>query len=48
MEGGSVEQASSAKSLSGIIERAPGDLKPYPGNPRKHSAKQLTKLLRIT
>ena len=44
MEDGSVEQASSAKSLSGIIERAPGDLKSYPGNPRKHSAKQLTKL----
>lgn len=29
---------------SGIIDRRPGDLKPWPGNPRIHSDKQLAKL----
>jgi DNA modification methylase len=29
---------------SGIIYRRPGDLKPWPGNPRTHNAKQLAKL----
>lgn len=31
-------------SLSGIVDRAPGDLRPWPGNPRTHSDKQLAKL----
>ena len=45
MEHGKVGKASSsAIALSDIIERPPGELKPYPGNPRKHSAKQLKKL----
>ncbi len=45
MEDGKIGKASSsAISLSGIIERAPSDLKPYPGNPRTHSAKQVEKL----
>src|SRR6266852_752000 len=29
---------------SGLIDRRPGDLKPWPGNPRAHSDKQLAKL----
>lgn len=34
-----------AKPTSGgIVERAPGDLKPWPTNPRTHSDKQLAKL----
>ena len=27
-----------------IVERPPGELKPWPGNPRTHSDKQLAKL----
>ena len=30
--------------ISQIIDRPPGDLKPWPGNPRTHSDKQLVKL----
>jgi len=30
--------------LGGIVDRAPADLKPWPGNPRTHSTKQLAKL----
>jgi DNA modification methylase len=30
--------------ISGLAERAPGDLKPWPDNPRTHSDKQLHKL----
>lgn len=30
--------------LSTLVERPPGDLKPWPGNPRLHSDKQLVKL----
>lgn len=30
--------------MSGIIDRPPGDLKPWPSNPRTHSEKQLVKL----
>jgi hypothetical protein len=30
--------------LGGIVERPPGELKPWPNNPRTHSEKQLTKL----
>jgi hypothetical protein len=29
---------------SGLIDRRPGDLKPWPGNPRTHSERQLAKL----
>jgi DNA modification methylase len=29
---------------SGLVDRRPGDLKPWPGNPRTHSDKQLAKL----
>ena len=29
---------------SGLIDRRPGDLKPWPGNPRIHNDKQLAKL----
>jgi hypothetical protein len=28
----------------GLIHRRPGDLKPWPGNPRTHNDKQLAKL----
>ena len=31
-------------NISGIIDRAPADLKPWPGNPRTHSDKQQVKL----
>ena len=31
-------------NISQIIERPPGDLKPWPGNPRTHSDQQLVKL----
>lgn len=31
-------------TISGIIERSPADLKPWPSNPRTHSEKQLVKL----
>jgi len=31
-------------NISGITNRPPGDLKPWPGNPRTHSDKQLAKL----
>ena len=31
-------------NMSQIIERPPGDLKPWPGNPRTHCDKQLVKL----
>lgn len=30
--------------ISGLIERSPADLKPWPGNPRKHSDRQKAKL----
>lgn len=33
-----------ATNPSGIVERPPGDLKPWPSNPRTHSDKQLVKL----
>src|SRR5438477_10235385 len=29
---------------SGLIDRRPGDLKPWPGNPRTHNDKQLAQL----
>ena len=29
---------------SGLVDRRPGDLKPWPGNPRTHNDKQLAKL----
>jgi ParB-like chromosome segregation protein Spo0J len=29
---------------SGLIDRPPSDLKPWPGNPRTHNDKQLAKL----
>jgi hypothetical protein len=32
-------------SISGIVERSPADLKPWPTNPRTHTDKQLTKLI---
>jgi ParB-like chromosome segregation protein Spo0J len=32
------------KVASGLIDRRPGDLKPWPGNPRTHNDKQLAKL----
>lgn len=35
---------STSPTLSGIIEQPPGDLKPWPGNPRTHNDKQLVKL----
>jgi DNA modification methylase len=31
-------------NASGLIDRPPGDLKPWPGNPRTHNDKQLAKL----
>src|SRR4051794_9608379 len=31
-------------AATGIIDRPPGDLKAWPGNPRTHSDKQLAKL----
>src|SRR5438067_13871739 len=31
-------------AASGLIDRRPGDLKPWPGNPRTHNDKQLAKL----
>ena len=34
----------STLKISGIIDRPPGDLHPWPGNPRTHSDKQLVKL----
>lgn len=33
-----------ANVASGLIDRRPGDLKPWPGNPRTHNDKQLAKL----
>jgi predicted phage terminase large subunit-like protein len=33
-----------APQLGGIVERPPGELTPWPNNPRTHSEKQLTKL----
>jgi DNA modification methylase len=45
MEDGKVGKASSSSiSLSGIIERPPGDLKPYASNPRRHPATQLKRI----
>src|SRR5712691_4917637 len=39
------EQAdSNASAISGIVDRPPCDLSPWPGNPRTHSDKQLVKL----
>jgi DNA modification methylase len=32
-------------ALSGIVERCPADLRPWPNNPRTHSDKQLAKLM---
>jgi DNA modification methylase len=40
----SSKKSKAAANLSGIVERPPGDLKPWPGNPRTHSDKQLVKL----
>jgi hypothetical protein len=31
-------------TIGGLIDRRPGDLKPWPGNPRTHNAKRLAKL----
>jgi ParB-like chromosome segregation protein Spo0J len=31
-------------NIRGIVDRSPTDLKPWPGNPRKHSDQQMTKL----
>jgi len=39
--GGSNQPAIDVINASGIIDRPPGDLKPWPGNPRTHSDKQL-------
>lgn len=36
--------AIAAPTISGIVEQTPADLKPWPENPRKHSAKQKAKL----
>ena len=39
------EQAdSNTSAISGIVDRPPCDLSPWPGNPRTHSDKQLVKL----
>jgi DNA modification methylase len=40
----SVLQKHIASTLSGLVERSPADLTPWPGNPRTHSDKQLAKL----
>lgn len=37
-------QAAKTPSISGIVERSPADLKPWPNNPRTHSDKQLVKI----
>ena len=37
-------QPSAKPTLSGILERCPADLRPWPSNPRTHSDKQLAKL----
>lgn len=37
-------QNAKTATLSGIVERAPADLKPWPNNPRTHSDKQLVKI----
>lgn len=39
-----VTAAQSAPNISGIVDRPPADLKPWPGNPRTHSDKQKAKL----
>jgi len=36
--------AAKTSTISEIIDRPPADLKPWPGNPRTHSDKQLAKL----
>ncbi|SDH02957.1 site-specific DNA-methyltransferase [Propionivibrio dicarboxylicus] len=36
--------ATMAPTISGIVDQNPADLKPWPENPRKHSAKQKAKL----
>ena len=38
------ELNANTSKISQIVERPPGDLKPWPGNPRTHSDKQLAKL----
>jgi DNA modification methylase len=38
------EPNGSTSKIGQIVEQPPGDLKPWPGNPRIHSDKQLTKL----
>jgi DNA modification methylase len=38
------EVSTGASKIGQIVERPPGDLTPWPGNPRTHSDKQLTKL----
>jgi len=38
------QSVSNTPSISGIVDRPPGDLRPWPGNPRIHSDKQLAKL----
>ena len=40
----SAQAKNPASKTSGIINRPPEDLKPWPGNPRTHSDKQLVKL----
>lgn len=40
----SKKQAGTTASLSNLVERAPADLKSWPGNPRTHNDKQLAKL----
>ncbi len=37
-------QPTTKPTLSGIVERSPAELKPWPNNPRTHSDKQLVKL----
>jgi DNA modification methylase len=45
MRSPSISQALPAtRAISGIQERSPADLKPWPNNPRAHSDKQLTKI----
>lgn len=42
--GGSKQSTAKIANTSGIIERSPEGLKPWPGNPRTHSDKQLAKI----
>lgn len=38
------EANNNSPNMSGIVDQIPGDLKPWPNNPRTHSDKQLVKL----